>query len=40
MKKGKNEKIENEFLAALYSEKANLEIRENQNLFGQFVGEW
>ena len=40
MKKGKNEKIENEFLAALYSDEANPEIRENQNLFGQFVGEW
>jgi hypothetical protein len=33
-------KTENEFLAALYSEKANPELGENLNLFGQFVGEW
>jgi len=33
-------KNQNEFLNALFSEKANTELGENLNLFGQFVGEW
>ena len=33
-------KTQNDFLVALYSDKANPELGENQKLFGQFIGEW